>query len=99
MIGSLTEIHEWMEKLVGPFMYFMLPICGVFFMVDWLPDRAQRYALYVPTVNAFELIRAGQFGPMVRTHYDIAYVSATSVALIALGLLLCRNVHRHLQIE
>lgn len=99
IIGSLTEIFEWMEKLIGPFMYFMLPICGVFFMADWLPERARRAALYVPTVNAFELIRAGQFGPSVRVHYDLVYESFACAVLIALGLILCRKVHRHLIIE
>jgi capsular polysaccharide transport system permease protein len=99
IIGSLTEIYEWMEKLVGPFMYFTLPICGVFFMVDWLPDRAQRYATYMPTVSAFELIRGGQFGNDVQVHYDLAIASASCAVLIGLGLILCRNVHRHLIIE
>jgi capsular polysaccharide transport system permease protein len=99
IIGSLTEMYEWMEKLIGPFMYFMLPVCGAFFMVDWLPYRLQRAAVYIPSVNAFEIIRSGQFGPSVRVHYDIPYETFICVALVALGILLCRNVHRHLVIE
>ncbi|MDB5972039.1 MAG: capsule biosynthesis protein [Hydrocarboniphaga sp.] len=99
ILGSLTEMYEWLEKLVGPFMYFMLPICGVFFMVDWLPPRLQQAALYMPTVNAFELIRAGQLGPSVRTHYWLEYETFVCAAMIAVGLMLCRNVHRHLIVE
>ena len=99
IIGSLTEMYEWMEKLIGPFMYFMLPICGAFFMVDWLPYRLQHGALYVPTVNAFELIRAGQFGPSVVAHYDLPYLTFICVAMLGLGLILSRNVHRHLVFE
>ena len=99
IIGSLTEIYEWMEKLIGPFMYFMLPVCGAFFMVDWLPYRLQQYAFYIPTVNAFEMIRAGQFGPSVAVHYNIPYVTFVCFAMIALGLILSRNVHRHLVFE
>ena len=99
IIGSLTELYEWMEKLVGPFMYFMLPICGAFYMIEWLPTRAQPYLQYVPSVQAFEMIRAGQFGPSVTAHYDFAYATFINVALIAVGILLCRNVHRHLVIE
>lgn len=99
IIGSLTEMYEWTEKLVGPFMYFMLPICGAFFMVNWLPQRLQDAAKYVPTINAYELIRGGQFGPSVRVYYDIPWVTFECLALLALGLLLCRNVHRHLVIE
>ena len=99
IIGSLTEMYEWTEKLVGPLMYFLLPICGCFFLVDWLPSEVQHYALYVPTVNAYELIRGGQFGPGVRIHYDLGLATSTCFALFALGLLLCRNVHKHLVIE
>lgn len=99
IIGSLTEMYEWTEKLVGPLMYFMLPICGCFFMVDWLPGDFQKLALYFPTVNAYEMIRGGQFGPGVRVHYDLWLVSWTCFGMFAFGLLLCRNVHKHLVIE
>lgn len=99
IIGSVTEIYEWSEKMIGPFMYFMLPVCGAFYMVDWLPAKMQRLAVYVPTVNAFEMVRAGQFGPAVRTYYDLPYVTVVCAGLIVLGLILSRNVHRHLIIE
>lgn len=99
IIGSLTEMYEWTEKLIGPLMYFMLPICGCFFMVDWLPSNFQQLALYVPTVNAYEMIRGGQFGPGVRVHYDLWLASCTCFSMFAIGLLLCRNVHKHLVIE
>lgn len=99
VMGCVSEMAEWTEKLVGPFMYFLLPISGVFFMADWLPDRYRALALYVPTVNAFEMIRGGQFGPSVRVHYDIVYTSWVSAALIALGLILSRRVHRYLIAE
>jgi len=99
IIGSVTELYEWSEKLVGPFMYFMLPVCGAFFMVDWLPYRLQQAAVYIPTVDAFEMIRSGQFGPSVRVYYDVPYTSFACTALIALGIVMCRNVHRHLVFE
>lgn len=99
VMGCLSEMAEWSEKLVGPFTYFLLPISGVFFMADWLPERYRDLALYVPTLHAFEMIRGGQFGPSVRVHYDLAYVSAVCSGLILMGLLLCRRVHRHLVVE
>jgi len=99
VMGCLSEMAEWTEKLVGPFTYFLLPISGVFFMADWLPERYREWALYVPTLHAFEMIRGGQFGPSVRVHYDLGYVTAVCTALIGLGLVLCRRVHRHLVIE
>lgn len=99
IISSLTELYEWSEKLIGPFMYFMLPICGAFYMVDWLPSSAQKYLTYLPTVQAFEMVREGQFAGSVNAHYDVAYASLFNAALLAVGILMCRNVHRHLVVE
>lgn len=99
IIGSLTEMYEWVEKLVGPFMYLMLPVCGCFYMADWLPERAREAALYLPTVDAYELLRGGQFGPSVRVHYDLPYLIFSCSTLLAIGLTLCRRVHRYLVIE
>ncbi|MDP3858105.1 MAG: ABC transporter permease [Stagnimonas sp.] len=99
IIGALTEMVEWVEKLVGPLMYFLLPVCGCFFMVDWLPGSVQELVLWMPTVSAYELIRGGQFGPELRIHTNLPLATAVCLALLATGLLLCRNVHRHLVIE
>lgn len=99
IIGPLTEMVHWAEKIVGPFMYFSLPVCGVFFMVEWLPAKAQRVLEWVPTVNAYEMIRGGQFGSGVHPHYDIGYMTLVCVATVSLGLYLTHNVHRHLIIE
>lgn len=99
IIGSLTELYEWSEKLVGPFMYFMLPVCGAFYLVDWLPYRLHYWAELVPTVQAFEMIRAGQFGPVTHVHYDFAYETFICCVLIAIGIQMTRRVHRHLVIE
>ena len=99
IIGSLTEIWEWTEKFIQPFMYFMLPVCGCFYMVDWFPEHVRALALRVPTTSAFELIRGGQFGPSVHVHYDIAYLNLWCIGLLGVGLTLCRRVHRYLVIE
>jgi capsular polysaccharide transport system permease protein len=99
VMGCVSEMAEWSEKLVGPFMYFLLPVSGVFFMADWLPSNYREFALYVPTLNGFELIRGGQFGPSVQVYYNLPYTTAFCAGLITLGLILCRRVHRHLVIE
>ena len=81
-IAVLTETHEWFERFLQPIQYLMLPICGFFFMVDWLPDLVQKLAWWMPTVHCYEMIRAGFFGETVQTHYTPAY--PLSVALIVL---------------
>jgi capsular polysaccharide transport system permease protein len=99
IVGCLTEMYEWVEKLVGPMSYFALPISGAFFMADWLPDDVRKLALLVPSVNSYELIRSGQFGPGVRVHYDLPYEVFACASLILIGLALSRSIHKHLVIE
>ena len=68
-------------------------------MVVWLPARSQIYATLVPCVNAYEMIRAGQFGPAVTVHYDIPYTTFFCSAMILLGLAMCRRVHKYLVVS
>lgn len=98
IIGCLSEKYDWVEKMVGPLTYFQLPVSGAFFMVEWLPDSVRKYALLIPSVNSYEMIRGGQFGASVRVHFDIPYTTFICCALIAVGLMMCRRVHKHLSI-
>lgn len=99
ILACLSEMYDWVEKLVAPSTYLIMPVSGAFFMVDWLPYDLQKYALLIPSVNAYEIIRAGQFGESVRTHFDIAYVSFVCLVLVAVGLALTRSVRSHIEIE
>jgi hypothetical protein len=42
------------------------------------------------------MIRAGQFGPGLRVHYDIPYTTLFCGSMILVGLIMCRQVHKHL---
>lgn len=99
ILACLSEMVEWVERLVAPSTYLMVPLSGAFFMADWLPENFRNVVMYIPSVHAFELIRAGQFGPSVRVHYDIAYSVFISLALIAIGLILTRVVRRYIEVE
>lgn len=99
ILACLSEMYDWVEKLVAPSTYLIMPISGAFFMVDWLPYWLQKYALLVPSVNAYEILRAGQFGGGVRVHYDLYYTLFVCLLLITIGLVLTRSVRRHVEVE
>lgn len=96
ILTALSEIYEWTEKLVAPVIILSYPLSGVFFMLDWLPQSARDVMMWVPTVNAFEMIRGGQFGQDVKVYFDVPQTSLVCLALLATGLLMCRRIHRHL---
>ncbi|UDL93229.1 ABC transporter permease [Lichenihabitans sp. PAMC28606] len=85
-IAVLTEYYEAAERFIQPFQYLFLPICGFFYMVEWLPDYVQNLAWYVPTVHCYEMIRGGLFGPIVETHYAPWYPVVWSIGLLAWAL-------------
>ncbi|MBD0273022.1 MAG: ABC transporter permease [Acetobacteraceae bacterium] len=92
--GSVyTEIFDRVTHL---FTYLSLPIIGAFFMVFWLPTELQKAALWVPTVHVFELVRDGQYGTRVATHYDLPYLLGWIAALNLLGMAGLRRARRDL---
>lgn len=91
ILAALSERFDFVEKLVSPFQYLMLPISGCFFMVAWLPTWTQKLAIYVPTVHCYEMFRAGLIGESVETHFSMAYLTVVCVAGTAFGLAMMRR--------
>jgi capsular polysaccharide transport system permease protein len=98
-LAGLSQRYEVIERFAQVFTYLSIPFSGAFSMVDWVPPKFQNILLYSPSVHAFELIRAGQFGPSVRTHYDIVYVSWTCALLILIGLSLTLRSRRYIIVQ
>ncbi len=88
VLGCLSEYSDMVERIWHPAGYFMLPISGTFFMVSWLPQYLQEWALLVPMVNCVEMLRGGYWGESVQTNYDIFYVSVVCLVLTLAGLIL-----------
>jgi capsular polysaccharide transport system permease protein len=99
LMCALAERFDFVEKLVSPFQYLMLPISGCFFMVGWLPTWTQTLALYVPTVHCYEMFRAGLLGESVETHFSFAFLATVCTVATAGGLTLLRGAAQHIQFE
>jgi capsular polysaccharide transport system permease protein len=82
----LTEYFEIAEKFIPVLQYLMLPLCGCFFMVDWLPSYAQHAIWYNPQVHCYEMIRDGFFGTLVTTLYSPWYPAVWGIGLFCLGI-------------
>jgi len=99
LIVGLSESSELFERLWHPAMYFMLPISGFGFMVDWLPVKIQKLALLVPMVNALEIMRQGFFGSKVRCHYELHGLIGFCLVATLVGLLLLNFFARRVEPE
>jgi capsular polysaccharide transport system permease protein len=91
LIGAATSYHEIVDRIWHPTSYLLFPLSGAAFMVDWLPPAGQQVVLLLPMVHGLEMMREGYFGEMVRTHYDVAYISTFNLALTLAGLFLLRH--------
>jgi len=98
-VGAMSAMSEVVEKVWHPITYLMFPLSGAMFMVEWLPDVAQKIILYLPMVHGVEILREGYFGSAVRAHYDIAYMGVICLCLTLLGLSLTREVGRRVTPE
>lgn len=85
LFAALSELSSFIEKINAPIQYFILPFSGVFFMVEWLPDAVKEYALYIPLVNAYEIIRGGFYGPEFPTYGSSSFIIICSIFTAGLG--------------
>jgi capsular polysaccharide transport system permease protein len=99
IFSGLATRFEVMERVVPLLSYAMIPLSGVFFMVDWLPESVRERYLWVPFPNAIEMVRAGVFGEFVPTHFNFAYAVATALLLLLVGLLLVKNAEGYIDVD
>jgi ABC-2 type transport system permease protein/capsular polysaccharide transport system permease protein len=95
-IGCLSEKSHIVEKIWHPATYLYFPLSGAAFLVETIPQKYQKYYLYLPTVHGVEMIRDGYFGSLFKPHYDIMYLFTWDVLLMIFGLLQVRGVTKHL---
>ncbi len=99
IVSALSEMSEVVEKVVGLVMYLAIPFSGAFTMVSWLPQKFQNIVLYSPSVNAVEMIRAGQLGPNFKTFYSYSYCNYSIGVLLLFGIVLTTRVRKYLVIQ
>lgn len=100
VVAAASERTEIVEHIWMPISYIYLPISGFMYLAVWLPIPIRHLALTVmPSLTAYEMIRAGLFGNQVQTFYDIGYLTFILAVLTLIGLWLVRDVRRHLELE
>ena len=99
IIGGLSERTEWAEKIWQPYSYLYMFFSGFFYLAAWLPEGVRGWALLQPSLQAYELIRAGMFGNVVRTYGDPGYISLALAVLTLIGLLLMRESRKYVVAE
>lgn len=98
-LGALSERSETVERVWHTIAYLLFPLSGAVFMVDWMPQYAQKYVLLLPMVHGVEMIRAGYFGALVKAHYDVTYMVTFDLILLLIGLCLVHDASKRVEPE
>lgn len=99
LVAPLTEFSPVAERFAPILGYVMVPLCGAFWMVDWLPAGIRSYALLLPSVSAYEIIRDGYFGSKVTTYYNPGWACLVCAIMSFAGLVLMRRARHVLTVE
>lgn len=94
-VGALTERSKFVEKAWPVYSYTYLFFSGFFYLADWLPPKLREIALYQPSLQAYEMIRAGLIGNVVKTYGDPGYTALSLGILTVIGLWMMRDARRY----
>ena len=96
---ALGEAVKVLNKIISTLNYVMFAIGGAFYMVEWMPLSFQKYLVWIPTVQAFELIRFGYFGDAVKTHWSVFNMIICFIVPAVLGLHILKVAREHMELE
>ena len=99
IIGAVSERTDWAEKIWQPFSYLYVFFSGFIYMAEWLPHELRSWALYMPSLQAYEMIRAGMFGATVKTYGNPDYCAFALAVLTLIGLSLMRDARKYVVAE
>ena len=99
IITAITHENRTIGRLVGPYSYFMIPLSGAFYQVEWIPHPFRDYLLWMPMPHIFELARYGMFRSANLRFFDAQYIVAACLILTAVGLVLVKNVREEVHLS
>jgi capsular polysaccharide transport system permease protein len=91
-IGVLTERSEAFGRIWNASSFPLFTLSGAMFLVDWIPEPARSYLLWVPMINGTEMLRHGYFGNIITTYESPLYLVTVNLCLTLIGLILTKQL-------
>jgi len=98
LLGAASAFSDLVERFWHPAAYLVFPLAGALFMVDWLPTNFQAVILYLPMVDAIEILRGGYFGPAVTVHYWMDYLVSFCAIQTLLALAMVKQAEKRVEV-
>lgn len=91
-IGVLTERSEAFGRIWNASSFPLFTLSGAMFLVDWIPEPARSYLLWIPMIHGTEMLRQGYFGEIIKTYEDPVYLVTVNLFLTLIGLILTKRL-------
>jgi len=96
LFASITSLFPETERFMQALQYLLLPISGVFFLLDWVPSEARELFWFVPLTHSYEMIRDGAIGSGVTTYYVAWYPILFGAVAASIGILMLPRVREEM---
>ena len=99
VIAGISELTEFVEKIIHPLLYLTLPLTGAFTLTAWLPPRMRIILEWSPLANAIEMLRCGVYPISVKTYWSVPLILISSLILLTIGVPLVLFARRQIQVQ
>lgn len=87
VLAMVEFMPNFFERLLGPFLYLSLPVSGMFFRIEWLPENLRKIFAWIPMPQIVDIARLGVFGHLESEYIRVGYLCAFNAGLTLIGLL------------
>ena len=86
IIAAASEFSHVVERLVHPTTYLLMPISGMFFLIEWLPRSLRPLVALFPPAQLTEIVRMGEYGQIQSPWVSLPYLISVNAVLTLIGL-------------
>jgi capsular polysaccharide transport system permease protein len=92
-------VFPTLDRFIQPTTYLLLPLSGVFFIIEQLPPFARAIVAWIPLAQITQMIREGVFQDFNSIYIEPGYIVAWCMSVTLLGLLAIRAVRPQVEFE
>lgn len=99
IVTAISHDNKTVGRLVHVYTYFMIPLSGAFFQLEWLPASFRDALLWSPMPHIFEMARYGEFEAATDKYFDILFLTSWCMVLTLFGFISTRIMRRHMHLN
>lgn len=99
LVAAYTYDSHLLSRFVHPISYFMMPLSGAFFTMNFLPEWGREYMAWNPMMAMFEIARYGQFRTASGQYLYWRFAMSVCAITTYWGLVAVKRVRRRIHVN